>query len=69
MDYLLQEDHTTPDKIVERDGWNTKKRSKYAEKVVDDMEALGEIKCLYRDFKTEVDSARHATVGFSAGAF
>ena len=64
MDYLLQEGHTTPDKIVERDGWKTKKRRKYAEKVVDGMEESGEIRRLYSDFKTEVDSARDATVGF-----
>jgi hypothetical protein len=62
IDYLKQEGHATPDKIIERDSWKTKKRRKYAEKVVDQMEESGEVKRLYNDFRTEVNSARDAKV-------
>ena len=65
IDYLGQEGYTNPEKIVERDSWNTKKRRKYAEKVVDEMEEAGEIKRLYQDFRSEVDTARDTKVSVS----
>ncbi|MCJ1281468.1 hypothetical protein MMC26_000788 [Xylographa opegraphella] len=59
LDWLKNEGYETPEKVVERDRWSIKKRSDYANKVVDDMEAKGEIKALYRDFKANLDSARN----------
>ena len=58
IDYLRDEGYLTPDKIVERDGWNTRKRRDFANSVVDDMEEKGEIKRLHKDYRTEIDSAR-----------
>ena len=55
--------YNTPEKIVQRDKWNERKRRKKANKVVDDMEAQGKIKELYRDFKSELDTARNAKQG------
>ena len=66
LDWLENEGYETPEKIVERDKWSIKKRSDYANKVVDDMEKKGEIRALYRDFKTNLDTARNYKVGFSA---
>ncbi|KAK8248930.1 hypothetical protein IWZ00DRAFT_509542 [Phyllosticta capitalensis] len=60
VDYLRMEDHLTPEKIVERDTWSTKQRQRYANEVVDDMAARGEIKRLHHDFRTEIDHARNA---------
>ncbi|KAF2238782.1 hypothetical protein EV356DRAFT_504090 [Viridothelium virens] len=60
IDYLRDEGYLTPDKIVERDGWKVRKRRNFANSVVDEMEDKGEIKRLYRDYRTEIDSAREA---------
>ncbi|EOD45174.1 hypothetical protein UCRNP2_8099 [Neofusicoccum parvum UCRNP2] len=58
--WLEMQGHLDPDKIVERDGWKTKKRNKYANKIVDEMQASGEIKRLYQDFRSSIDHAREA---------
>jgi len=57
VDYLVEEDYCTPEKIVERDRWSTKKRRHYANKIVDKMVEDGEIKRLHRDFKNEIEDA------------
>ena len=62
VDYLKQEDHLTADKIVERDGWSTKRKCAYAYEVVDKMEADGEVKALHRDFKNEIETAQNPQV-------
>jgi len=67
VDYLRNEGTLDPEKIVERDSWKTKKRRKFAEKLVDEMEASGEIKRLYRDFRQEIDDAREAKSAYSRG--
>lgn len=51
---------TTPEKIVERDGWSTRKKGDYADKVVDDMADNGETQHLYKQFKRSLESARDA---------
>ena len=60
IDYLRDEGYLSPDKIVERDGWNTRKRRDFANSVVDHMEERGEIKRLHRDYRNEIDTAREA---------
>ncbi|MCJ1402019.1 hypothetical protein MMC11_005238 [Xylographa trunciseda] len=59
LDWLQNEGYETPEKIIERDKWSIKKRSDYANKVVDEMEKKGEVRALYRDFKTNLDTARN----------
>ena len=63
--YLENEGYLTPEKIVERDSWNTRKRSDYANRIVDDMEENGEIKRLYRDYKNEITTARTSKVSLA----
>ncbi|KAI9709491.1 MAG: hypothetical protein M1820_003251 [Bogoriella megaspora] len=58
IDYLRMEGYLTPEKIVERDGWNTRKRRDFANKVVDEMEESGEIKKLHRNYRDEIETAR-----------
>jgi len=67
LDYLRNEGILDPEKIVERDSWKTKKRRKFAERVVDEMEASGEVKRLYHDFRVEIDDAREAKSAYSRG--
>lgn len=62
LDYLEAQGYTTPAKIVEREGWSDRKRSKYANKVTDEMENAGEIKKLWRDFKLNMEDARERKV-------
>ncbi|KAL9038789.1 MAG: hypothetical protein Q9180_002918, partial [Flavoplaca navasiana] len=57
---LRSEGHLAPEKILERDRWNTKKKEKYANGVVDEMEANGQMKELYREFKQNLEIAREA---------
>ncbi|KAL8857568.1 MAG: hypothetical protein Q9178_005896 [Gyalolechia marmorata] len=56
--HLRSEGHFTPEKILERSNWNTKRREKYANAVADQMEADGEMKDLYREFKQNLEAAR-----------
>ncbi len=65
VDYLREEGYTSPEKIVERDSWSTKKRQKYANEVADAMERSGEIKRLYRDYRNEIDTARDSRMAGS----
>ncbi len=62
VDFLKEEEYCTPDKIIERDSWSTRKRRDYANSVVDRMEEAGEIKKLHRDFKNEINNAQNAHV-------
>ncbi|KAA6408641.1 MAG: triosephosphate isomerase [Lasallia pustulata] len=58
LDWLNNAGHTEPAKIVEREKWSVKKRGVFANEVVDGMEENGEINALYRDFKTNLETAR-----------
>lgn len=60
VEYLDNKGHLTPEKIVQRDAWKTKKRRRYANDVTDGMEESGEIRLLYQAFKNEVETAREA---------
>ncbi|CAL8574082.1 hypothetical protein XPA_000055 [Xanthoria parietina] len=58
---LLRSDgHLSPKKIMDMDGWSMKKKEKYANGVVDGMEANGQMKDLYREFKQNLEVAREA---------
>ncbi|KAI9796087.1 MAG: hypothetical protein M1833_006509 [Piccolia ochrophora] len=62
VDYLKNADYTSAEKIVERDGWSTKKKRDYANQVVDELEQKHEIRKLYDDFKNQLNGARNAEV-------
>ncbi|KAL8730340.1 MAG: hypothetical protein Q9166_004105 [cf. Caloplaca sp. 2 TL-2023] len=57
---LRSEGHFAPEKIVERSNWSTKKKEKYANGVVDGMEADGQMRELYKEFKENLEAAREA---------
>lgn len=63
IDHMSSSGYLTPALIVERDGWSTKKRRKYANSIVDAMEEEGEVKKLYRDFRREVSTAQRSNEG------
>lgn len=65
LDWLRNNGHLRAEKIVERESWNTKKREKYSNSVVDGMEASGEMRNLYREFKENLEAARSAKVSFA----
>ncbi|KAK2795532.1 hypothetical protein FQN52_005299 [Onygenales sp. PD_12] len=58
VDYLKRKDIFSDSKILEREHWSQKKRTKYANQVVDSMEEDGEINRLWRDFNTNLKAAR-----------
>lgn len=58
IDRLKLDGHLEGPKLAEREDWNKSKRSKYANRIVDDWENVNEIKTLYRDFKNNLEVAR-----------
>ncbi|KAL9000346.1 MAG: hypothetical protein Q9169_001063 [Polycauliona sp. 2 TL-2023] len=58
--FLRSEGHLAPDQIIKMNDWNTMKKYKYANGVVDGMEANGQMKDLYKEFKQNIDVAREA---------
>lgn len=48
----------SPEWLVKRDKMNAKARTANANDIVDQWEAQGQIKILYRDFKNQKDTAR-----------
>ena len=63
LEWLMRRGHTSAEKTLERERMSTKKRSQYANDVVDGMEASGEMKTLYKEFKENLQAARDAKVG------
>ena len=57
---LSEDGHLTPEKIVQREGWNRKKRERLANKIVDGMDANGDMKRLYDLFRKSLERARTA---------
>jgi hypothetical protein len=62
VDWLLHRGHLHKDKVFERDGWSTNRKGKFANTIVDEMYAQGEITALYRDFRMQVDAARDTKI-------
>ncbi|KAH9877961.1 hypothetical protein J1614_003178 [Plenodomus biglobosus] len=65
--YLAQQGHLTPEKLVKRDKSSNRKREKAAIKIVDKMEADGEIRKLWRLYKEQVTFAVEAVNEFKDG--
>ena len=57
LGWLEQQEYLTPRKIVERENWSIKRRSDYANRVVDEMEE-NELPNLHRDFRNVLNDAR-----------
>ena len=58
LGWLEAEGYTTPARIVAREAWSLKRRTDFANRVVDEMETKREIKALRRDFKNRLEEAR-----------
>jgi hypothetical protein len=57
----------TPAKLAERDAMNVKKRTKYANALVDEWQAIGQIKELWSDYKLVLDEARNVNLQAKGG--
>ena len=68
VDWLEGQQYLTPERIVEREKWSTRRRGGQANEIVDFMEETGEIKALHRDFRINVKSAADAKVSVSGEA-
>ncbi|CAG5181048.1 uncharacterized protein ALTATR162_LOCUS9567 [Alternaria atra] len=66
-DYLKAEGHLTAEKLVKRDGRSDRKRAKEARKIVDAMEADGQIRSLYHSYKTQLQAAVEADNDYANG--
>lgn len=62
VDYLQRKGIFSDAEILERERWSQKRRTKYANQVVDDMDEVAEINRLWRDFNTNLKAAREAKV-------
>ncbi|KAJ4290224.1 hypothetical protein N0V90_010439 [Kalmusia sp. IMI 367209] len=67
VDYLVAQGHCTAEQLVARDKWSVRKREKYGNKIVDEMERVGEIKRLHRQYKQQVDFALEAQNDYRRG--
>ncbi|KAL8637958.1 MAG: hypothetical protein Q9228_004839 [Teloschistes exilis] len=61
LEYLRTNKHLSRAKIIERAEWNVRKRERYANGVVEEMEADGSLRMLYKEFKDNLDAAMNAT--------
>jgi hypothetical protein len=66
-DYLKAEGYLTAEKLVKRDGRSARKREKEARKIVDAMEANGQIRSLYHSYKTQLQAAVEADNDYANG--
>ena len=64
LQWLADDGQLTLEKIVERENLRQKKRQKAANKVVDEMEATGVMKLLYKQFKENLEAARDSKVSY-----
>ncbi|KAL8793976.1 MAG: hypothetical protein Q9195_003489 [Heterodermia aff. obscurata] len=55
---LKEQGHTTAEKILQRERWSTKRKTEYANSVVDGMETNGQLRQLYKEFKENLQAAR-----------
>lgn len=62
-DYLERKGYFEDSKVVERNQWSQKKKSRYANEVVDMMDETGEVQSLWRDFHLNMKAARETKVG------
>lgn len=50
--------------MLERESWNTRKREKYANALVDQMEETGAIRTFYNELKENQKAARATMVSY-----
>ncbi|KAI9768229.1 MAG: hypothetical protein M1840_005059 [Geoglossum simile] len=60
VDELRRRELFDANAILDRESWNTKKRSAYANSIMQQLRESGETSRLYRDFKNNLDEARNA---------
>ncbi|KAL8626613.1 hypothetical protein Q9189_007689 [Teloschistes chrysophthalmus] len=61
LEYLQTKGHLEEDKILQRADWGAKRRERYANAVVDEMEADDWMHMRYREFKDNMNAARSDT--------
>ncbi|KAI9779733.1 MAG: hypothetical protein M1839_007231 [Geoglossum umbratile] len=59
VDELHRQRLFDPNAILNRESWNTKRRSAYADSIMQQLQESGEISRLYRDFKNNLTEARN----------
>lgn len=62
IDYLQHQGVFSDAMVLEREHWSQKRRSKYANEVVDSMKEVGEIDRLWKDFNINLKAAREMKV-------
>ncbi|KAJ4356687.1 uncharacterized protein N0V89_004723 [Didymosphaeria variabile] len=67
IDYLVSQGHCTAEELVKRDKLSQRKRQKLANKIIDRMDKVGEIKKLYRMYKEQVNWAYEADNEYRKG--
>lgn len=61
--WIVSNGYNTPEKLVERDGWSTKKRRKFANKIADRMAEQGFTDRVWREFQDTITRARDSKQG------
>jgi hypothetical protein len=63
VDTLGKEGHLSSEKARERNKWSDKKKTKYANDLVDSWGKTGDIKSLWKAFKVNLEAAREVKQG------
>lgn len=63
VDYLERKGIFSDSRILERERWSSKRRTKYANEIVDSMQESNEVGKLWKDFNINVKAARETRVG------
>ncbi|KXT15592.1 hypothetical protein AC579_9961 [Pseudocercospora musae] len=61
--WLERQGYGRADELSKRDKWSTKKRRKYANKILDRMKVEGEVKVLWNKFRESIEEARNSKQG------
>lgn len=66
IDYLRIKGILADEKILERERWSVRKRTRYANETVDMMDTSGEVNRLYKDFNLNIKTAKGLKVRLSS---
>lgn len=61
--WLERQGYGRAEELSKRDKWSTKKRRKYANKILDRMKLEGEVKVLWNKFRESIEEARNSKQG------
>ena len=63
LGYLTTAGHVSDGEVVRRERWNSRKRKRFANEVLNEMVDSGQVEIMYRDYKRTLELACSTKVG------